>query len=279
MHQESSDSTWFYEVLAWFELNRKRVIAGAIGVLAVVVAGYVYDWHRRQTERAAEQALFALKERPGTDAEVERLPASDLLKIVNAHSGTSAAQRALILAAADLFEEQKYPEAKEKFDEFLAKHGSSPLAPIAALGVASSLDAMDKVEEAMSAYQRVINQYPAEPAAARARLHMAIIHEHRNQPEQALRLYDDLNRPATFGTVAMESSRRRERLLLKHPELAATNQPPLTAASGPGQPGQQTNASAVSTGTTQVVSTKQTTNGAASTGGTNAVEKALSPAK
>ena len=150
---------------------------------------------------------------------------------------------------------------------------------MAALGVACSLDAMDKVEEAMSAYQRVINQYPAEPAAARARLHLAIIHEHRQQPEQALRLYDELNKPAAFGSIAMESNRRRERLLLKHPQLASTNQPPATSATTMVRPASQTNVSAAPSVTTSVAAIAQSTNSATTGGDTNHPETGPAPAE
>lgn len=240
MNPEPSESTWFYEALAWLELNRKQVIAGALLVLAIIVAGYIYDWHRKTTQREAERALFALKDRPGTEDSTRGPAASDLLKVAESHPGTSAAQRALLLAASDLFDEQKYPEAQAKFEQFIANYSNSPLAPIAALGIASCLDAQDKIEEAMSAYQRVINQFPAEPAAARARLHLAIIHEQKNQPDQALRLYDELNKPNVFGSVAAEAANRRERLLRKHPELVATAQPaaaqspPTSSAQGAG---------------------------------------------
>lgn len=231
MNPEPSESTWFYEALAWLELNRKQVIAGGLLVLAIIVAGYVYDWHRKTTQREAERALFALKDRPGTEDSTRGPAANDLLKVVESHPGTSAAQRALLLAASDLFDEQKYPEAQAKFEKFIANYSNSPLAPIAALGIASCLDAQDKVEEAMSAYQRVINQYPTEPAAARARLHLAIIHEQKNQPQQALRLYDELNKPNVFGSVAAEAANRRERLLRKHPELVAATQSAASSSS------------------------------------------------
>ncbi|MGC8990425.1 MAG: tetratricopeptide repeat protein [Verrucomicrobiia bacterium] len=256
MNPEPSESTWFYEALAWLELNRKQVIAGGLLVFATIVAGYVYDWHRKTTQREAERALFALKDRPGTEDSTRGPAASELLKVVESHPGTSAAQRALLLAASDLFDEQKYPEAQARFEQFIVNYNNSPLAPIAALRIASCLDAQDKIDEAMSAYQRVINQFPAEPAAARARLHLAIIHEQKNQPEQALRLYDELNKPNVFGSVAAEAANRRERLLRKHPELVTATQPApsqsstASSAQGPGTT-TQTNSNTASQKTAQ----------------------------
>ncbi len=223
MHPESSESTWIYEALAWIELNRKWLIGGGVVVLAIIVGGYIYDWHAKHVELEANKALFALESRAGGQDQPSPLSATDLLAIVSEHAGTSAAQRALLLAAGDMYAQGKYAESHAQFEKFVAQHSSSPLAPTAALGIASCLDAQDKLDQAIVAYQRLITRHPAEPAAARARLNLALIHETRNQPDQALRLYDELNKPNTYGAVATEASRRRERLLLKNPQLAPTN--------------------------------------------------------
>jgi predicted negative regulator of RcsB-dependent stress response len=225
MQPESAESNWFYEALAWLEFNRKRVIVGAGVLLAAIIAVYVYDWHQGQKEAEANGALFALKGMTKPTAEEASASALDLLKVARDHPETTAAERALLLAAGALFDQGKYAEAQTQFEAFLSRYGRGSLAPIAALGVAASLDSQDKVDAAMSAYQRVANQYPAEPVAARARLNTAILHESRNQSEQALRLYQELSKPGAVGGVAMDAAGRRQRLLQRHPELTPTNAP------------------------------------------------------
>lgn len=230
MHSETTESTWFYELLAWIEFNRSRVIAGAIAVLAVIVAIYVYAWHREQTELAASRALLALRLSPQNAQNQPAASPADLLKVATEYGSTSAGERALLLAAGSLFADGKYAEAQTEFDRFSREHGGSPLAPIAALGNAASLDALDKVDAALAAYQAVANQYPNDPAAVRARLAMASLHEARSQPDQAYRIYDEISKQPGVGGAVMEAAMRKERLLQKHPGLASTNLPPTAPA-------------------------------------------------
>ena len=61
MHPETTESTWHYELLAWFEINKKRVIGGLAAILVVILAGYLYTWNRERAERAASKALLELR--------------------------------------------------------------------------------------------------------------------------------------------------------------------------------------------------------------------------
>lgn len=222
MQPETTESAWFYEFLAWLEFNKKRVIWGSVAVLALIVVVYVYRWHLAQTELNANRALFAI--RTASTAEGSKpAPVADFLKVAEEYPSTSAGERALLLAAANLYAEGRYPEAQTRFEEFRRQHGGSLLAPVAALGVAASLDALDKVDAALSAYQGIVNQYPTESVAARAQLAMATLYESKNQPDQALRVYDELSRLAGAGQAALEAAMHKDRLLQQFPKLAVTN--------------------------------------------------------
>ncbi|HNQ89152.1 MAG TPA: tetratricopeptide repeat protein [Verrucomicrobiota bacterium] len=222
MQPEITESTWFYEFLAWLELNKQRVIWGSVAVLALIVVVYVYRWHIQQTEVDANRALFAI--RPSATPEGSTLvPVGDLLKVAQEYPSTSAGERALLLAAGNLYAEGRYAEAQTRFEEFRKQHAGSLLAPVAALGVASSLDALDKMDEALGAYQGIVNQYPTESVAARAQLAMGAIYESKNQPDQAFRVYDELSRLAGAGQAAMQAAMHKELLLQQYPKLAVTN--------------------------------------------------------
>jgi hypothetical protein len=93
----------------------------------------------------------------------------------------------------------------------------SSLAAIASFGVAVCNDALGKTNEAFQAYQEVISRHAASAVASQAKLAMADLYVARGEPAQALRLCDDLASTAW----AREAAMRRERLLLRHPELAA----------------------------------------------------------
>ena len=225
MQSGSSESTSFYEFLAWLEVNKKRVIIGIATVCALFVVVYVYLYFREQTELAASRALMALRPAAGASEAARDLSPTDLLKVTEAYPSTSAGERALLLAAGSLFGEGKYAEAQTQFERFQRDQSGSLLNPIAALGVASCLDALDKVDAAMAAYQTVANQYPDDPAAMRARLGMAALHEVKRQPEQALKIYEELSKQAGAGTAVMEALHLKERLLRQFPQLALTNTP------------------------------------------------------
>lgn len=223
MHPETPESAWFYEAWTWVEVHKKQVIVGAGVVVGAVVLFYVYDWHRDQAESSASEALLQLRAMPTRQEGQPIAPATDFLKVARQYSSTLAGERALLLGAAGLFGEGKYAEAQAQFESFPSSYEDSSLAPIAALGVAASLDAQDKLDAALASYQSVVAKYPNDYAASRAKLAMASIHESKNQPDRALRLYDELIRPAAFSGVAGEASMYKERLLRRHPELAATN--------------------------------------------------------
>lgn len=250
MRPETAESTWLYEFLAWLELNKKRVLVGAGAVLLLIVALYVYFWQRQQSELEASSALLTLKALAESEEDTPA-NAADFLKVAVAHRSTQAGERALLLAAGALYREGRYAEAQAQFEAFARAAGGSTLAPIAALGIAACLDAQDKVDAALGSYQGLVNQYPADPASARARLNMAALYEAKNQPEQALKLYDELTASASgMSGTSMDAMRRRQALLQKHPELAPTNAPPRVVASPPAAtnaPPAATNASPTAT--------------------------------
>ena len=223
-------STGLYEFLAWVELNKKRVLMGAVAVLLLIVALIVLNYVRDRREAAASDSLLALRPLFGAAERGNNPRPEELLRVTADYPSTSAGERALVLAASALFTEGKYPEAQSQFAKFLTDYGSSPLASIAALGVAASLDAQDKLDAAIAAYQDVAAKYPEDPVAARASLAVAALYEAKQQPEQALKTFEALSKPAIYGNTAMEAMVRKEQLLQRHPNLARTNAAVLAPA-------------------------------------------------
>ena len=232
MHPETTESTWHYELLAWFEINKKRVIGGLGVIIAVSLAIYVYTWNHERTELAGSKALLQLRPVANT---AEGLPASsgaDFLKVAREYGSTSVGDRALLLAAGALFTEGKYPEAQAQFEKIVSDSSVGALAPIAAFGAAASLDAQDKLDAALAAYQGVISHYGNDSVATRAKLAAAGIHESKSQLDQALKLYDEVIQASAYSGPGSEAAVRRERLLQKHPELASAVAAKLAAAPG-----------------------------------------------
>lgn len=238
MSSDITDTTWFYEYLAWAETHKKQIIATVVGVAIVALVISYAVWRKGQTAMAANEALLKITT-SAIMGEKESTPSAEAyLRVADEYPSTLAGGRALLLGAGALYNEGKYAQALEQFRKFQKEYGHPDLDPIAAFGVASALDAQNKVDEAIQAYQEVIRQYGKESVAAQARLALGRLQESKNQPEQALKLYDELLKDAAPSTWSNEAQEQRERLLARFPNLApkvdvsasaATNVPLATA--------------------------------------------------
>jgi tetratricopeptide (TPR) repeat protein len=230
--------------LAWVEVNKLRLIKAGAAVGVVWLGVYAYGYYRERHEQDANAALFAAVRLPEAGTKHATTPAADLLKVVEQFPGTRAAERASFLAAAALFDDRKYPQAKEQFEKFLVAHAGSPLSLTASLGVAACLDAIGDSEKALNAYQQLIANNPGSPEAAQARLAIAVLHESRNRPAEALKLYEEIIRVKPPSVWEREAQERRQLLFEKHPELmpkpqpvVITNLPAFMKSNAPALPG------------------------------------------
>ncbi|MBK9138235.1 MAG: tetratricopeptide repeat protein [Verrucomicrobia bacterium] len=215
-----------YDVLAWFEVNKKPVIWSAVGILAVVVAVYVYTWSRDRAEATASAALLALPTEARPESGQSAASPADLLRVAREHAGTAAGARARVMGAVALYGEGKYAEARREFEEVLRETREGPVAALGQFGLATCLDALDQKEEALAAYQQLVSRFPDDVLVSRAKIAAAALHEAKGQPEQALRLLEELSRPGASSTGAMEAAQRKQQLLQRHPQLVKTNPAP-----------------------------------------------------
>lgn len=228
MSSEVTESSGFYEFLAWLEINKKRLIVAAI-VLAVTALGIAtYRWQANQREEEAFAALFRLGA-PMAPVDAAAAPsASAYLKVASDYAHTRAGEQALLLAAGDLFKSGNYDEARVQFEKFLSQYHESAFAPAAAFGVASALDALNRADDAQKAYQELTLRHPTSPIAPQARLALAGLFEAKKQPEQALKLYDELVQSTPPTAWASEARVRREELLRQHPNLVKVELPTVS---------------------------------------------------
>ncbi len=213
-----------YDLLAWLEVNKKRVATGALIVVAIGFAIATIRYMNQQKEQKASGALLALKPMLTPQTNVPPPQASALLKVAQDFSGTSAADRARLLAATTLFTDGKYADSEKEFGSFLKDLPESPWAAEAAYGVAASQEAQNKVNEAQASYQNVATAYANSSLAADAKLALARIYEAQKKPDQALRLYNELLAPkpgAQPGEIGNSAAfQKKEALLRVHPELS-----------------------------------------------------------
>jgi predicted negative regulator of RcsB-dependent stress response len=232
--QAPSQPMDFYNLANWFHRNRNRVIITAVVIFVIGAIIAIVMWHNDKTEADANAALMALPSTYSGNASRAHPTASTLDQIAKEYPGTPAAEHAELLAASVLFSDGKYSDSEAAFKKFIADHANSPLVAQANLGVAASLEAAGKTQDAVTKYQDVIGHYPNDNYIVNpAKLTLARLLEQQNKPDQALRYYDELMRNATqYDPWAGEARDRRDQLLAKHPELNK----PAVSATPTGQP-------------------------------------------
>jgi TolA-binding protein len=229
MSAEATQTISVYDVLGWLETNKTPVIAACVAAVVIGFGIAAYEWKSSQTEVQASDALLQLKTTFGRSEETNPVPASAYLSVASQYPGTTAGERALLLGAGQLFSEGKYPEAQSEFSKFLRDRPQSPFAATAAYGVAASLEAQGKQDEALAAYQNLSVRFPNSSILPDSKLAVGRIYVAKNQPESALRVYDELIKSPDLsgaGTAASEAATARQQLLAKYPDLVKTNAAP-----------------------------------------------------
>jgi predicted negative regulator of RcsB-dependent stress response len=220
MDKAVSESADLYNLVAWFEVNRKRVITIAVVVLAVAAAIGLYYWHNASTETQANDALSSVRPpvmREGVLATAE--DAQPYLKVAAEHPGTSAGGRALLIGGGIMFDAGKFDQAKAEFDKFLGQYPESPLAIQALLGVAASLEAQNKIPEATARYEELLKRHSNESVAPQAKSALARLYVAQNKPEQAMHIYEELAKAGNNDSWSAEAGIQLEELLAKYPNL------------------------------------------------------------
>jgi TolA-binding protein len=223
MESDLTQSALLYKLWAWSDKNKKQLLWGFVAVVLVGLGIAFWFAHQTSVQNDANDALSQLPTRGVTSA-APPATADAFLKVAADYSGTDAAQRALLLAAASLFDDAKYDEALARFQQFLKDDSDSPFAGQAALGVASCYDAQNKTNDAASAYQGVIDRYPSQNVVPQAKLALARLLEGQGKFSEARTDLEEIIR--TFpGAVGSEAAAHLQELNSAHPELQATNRP------------------------------------------------------
>lgn len=227
------ESLAWLNMLGWLDTHRRQLGYAGLALLALLFLLYANDHLQKQKRSNADAALFTLSRPPAGSTAPPKTPAAEYLKIATEYRGTPGGERAALLAAGTLFSENKYPEAKTRFDEFITQYPTSPSLVTARLGSAASLDAQNQVDPAIAAYEQLITAYPTSPEASQAKIAVALLYETKGAADKALKYYDELlraNPPSVWGA---EATMRREELLKKHPQLTPETKAALTVPSIP----------------------------------------------
>jgi TolA-binding protein len=231
MQSDVAELPLSHKLWAWFETNRKPALVGiSVAAVAGLIVWFII-WQQQEKQIAAGAALsdIAANQMSGVT------PRSDLvaayLKVAGSYPGSSAGARALLLAAGNLFTENKFSEAQAQFEKFTREYHDSPYMGEALLGVAACQDAQGKPDSAISAYKNLIDRHPSDIAVPQAKFALARLYETQNKPELAKDLLQDIERANPFSSLGNEAGMRLEELLTKHPQLAPP--PPAVPTNAP----------------------------------------------
>ena len=206
----------------WGDAHKKQLLIALAAVLVVGLGIAFWLTHQSQQQINANDALSKLAVQailPSASAP----SAGALLKVAADFPGTDAAQRAILLGASELFAQGKYDEALGQFQRFLQEHGDSPFAGQAALGVAASMEAQGRTQDAINQYRSVSEHYQQNwNVGPQAKLALARLLEAQGKLQDAREELMDAvrNYPAESGA---EANMRLRELLTAHPELIPTN--------------------------------------------------------
>jgi len=240
MQTQDAPAEIIFKLWPWLEANKNRLIGGT--VVALIIAGIVFyvSSSREQREITAGLALTTLINNQSAATSSTQLAAS-LEQLATTYAGTGAAQRAELQAAGVLFAAGNYADAQTQFQKCITEDRSGPFAATAQLGVAASLESLNKLDLAASAYQQVLSTYPGSPFVAQAEFGLGHIAELQNKPSEAVGHYDKVAATVAGGTLAQEAAMRSAELKFKlaaaAPAAATLAQPVAapnaTAASQP----------------------------------------------
>ena len=229
MQQNTADTPALIKFQAWFEVNKKRVLIGALIVAVIGLAtGFAINYQSQREVRASE-ALSDIKV-PGGPGQIAGSASPDAyIRVAKEHKGTQAAGRALMMAGSTLFAQGQFDDAQKQFEQFTREYPASPFVPEALFGVASCLEAEKKTSDAIAKFEELRRRYAKSSILDETKLSLGRLYENDKKPAQALELYDDLlaNPQSSIGS---EAGLRREVLLEEHPELKKTNAPPAITA-------------------------------------------------
>jgi tetratricopeptide (TPR) repeat protein len=228
--QAAHSSSGWLNFLAWFEVNKRRVLIGGAIILAVGLIAALFIYIGSQKEIRASEALSEIRSSYSPTQPNPPGLADAYFKIAKDYSGTKAGARAALMGASALFVDGNYAAAQKKFEEYIRDYPESPWLAQAHFGIAACLDAQKKYSEAASKYEEIRRRYPNDAVTDETKLALGRVYEAQNKPEDAYKLYEELVKANQYGGIGSEAGIRMADLEEKHPQLAKTNAPPPTTS-------------------------------------------------
>ena len=216
MQTQDAPAEFLIKFWPWFEANRKRLVVTVVAAVVVLVIYYFITTQREQKAVDAGQAYTQLQLNMPPNPTVQQV-ADAFVQLAQKYSGTVAAERAQLQAAAVLFSAARYPDAQAQFQTFLGANKTSSLAPAAQLGVAACLEAQNKLDDAATAYRAVTKSYPDSSEALPAKFSLGRVLEAQGKLTEATACYQEVTRSPLAGSLVSEAAQRLSQIAVTKP--------------------------------------------------------------
>lgn len=197
-------------VATWFTANRKPVLIGAGALVAVVAAVFIWQKSAETKMENAERAFFQAQ---SATAQNPANAATELEKVATRYAGTSAGDRAALLAAQALLTQGKTPEALDRLQKLAAAGGAERLGSTLQTLLAAAYENQNKPGEAAKAYLAAaaasVGDAKIQRQADAARAYMAA-----GNTVEAMKLWKELAADES-GPLAAEAHVRMGELAVK----------------------------------------------------------------
>lgn len=194
----------------WFQQNQK-LASISLGVLAAAAVG-VFAW-QKTAEKTMENSEKAFFQAQTATAQNPTVAASELDKVATRYAGTSAGDRAALLAAQSLMSQGKTADAVKKLEALGAAGGTARLGATLQTLLAAAYENLNKPGEAAKTYllaaSTSFGDAKAQRQADAARAYMAA-----GNDVEAIKLWTVLSKDER-GPLAAEAHIRLGELVVK----------------------------------------------------------------
>jgi tetratricopeptide (TPR) repeat protein len=198
--------------LRWINEQKVALIVGALALAVVIVATFAWRWYSLNKEKSASMAFIHAREildarviprddTSGTSSsdgsfssedDKFRAAVAEFEQVAQSHSSSATAALATYYVAEYSRRIGDYDKAIENFQKYLKSEGpGGELAAFAVEGIAASLEAQGKDEQAAQQYKR-LTEAPFDIQPDRGLFHIARLEQKAGRDEEALRLFNEI---------------------------------------------------------------------------------------
>jgi len=229
--------------LKWINEQKVALIIGTLAVIVVVLGTFAWRWYSLSKEKAA--SVDFIKAREILDARVIprddaagtsvsdgsfsseddkfRAAIAEFEQVIKSHSNSATAALATYYVAEYSRRVGDYDKAISNFKSYLKTEGpSGELAAFAVEGIAASLEAQGKEDQALQQYQR-LTEPPFNMQPDRGLFHVARLEQKAGHTAEAVRLYNEIIEKYPKTTYMRDIQDRL--IMLEKPENKPAEEP------------------------------------------------------